>query len=157
MEDEKKSKKVFKGVEKSSRNGLKISYDKEELEEFLPHLIDELYEKKKTLKIDSVELETENNEVVKSLIKHNELTNPGVIDFMRRCTTVEEANEILDFCLKREEIGQNEYKILKSIISKKGGLEKIIKESGGRKTPGYYERKYYKKEFNNQNFKRNNS
>ena len=39
----------------------------------------------------------------------------------------------------------------------KGGLDKIIEECGGRKDPGYYERKYYKKDFNYQKFKSNNN
>jgi len=86
-----------------------------------------------------------------------ELVNPGVIDFIRRCKTKDEAIEILDFCLKRGEIGRDDYEKYKSIIMQKGGLDKIIKESGGRKDPGYFERKYYKKDFNDQKFKNNNT
>lgn len=161
MEKKRKGRKHFKKAKKSSENGLNISYDKEELEEFVPHLINELSEKKKTLKMDSVNLEIEDikeeeDEINKNLIP-KELVNPGVIDFIRRCKTKDEAIEILDFCLKREEIGRNEYERYKSIIMQKGGLDKIIKECGGRKDPGYYERKYYKKDFNYQKFKSNNN
>lgn len=161
MEKKRKGKKVFEKVKKSSENGLNISYDKEELEDFVPHLINELSEKKKALKMDSVKLEIESTEEEKFKKNDNitpkELINPGVIDFIRRCKTIDEAKEILDFCLKREEIGRNEYEKYKTIITEKGGLEKIIKESGGRKDPGYYERKYYKKDFEYQKFKRNNT
>lgn len=161
MEKKRKGRKGFKKAKKSSENGLNISYDKEELEEFVPHLINELSEKRKTLKMDSVKLEIENNEEEKFQIDKKiipeELISPGVIDFIRRCKTKDEALEILDFCLKREEIRRNEYEKYKSIIMQKGGLDKIIKESGGRKDPGYFERKYYKKDFNDQKFKNNNT
>ena len=161
MEKKRKDRKGFKKAKKSSENGLNISYDKEELEEFVPHLINELSEKKKTLKMDSVNLEIEDIKEEEDQINNNlipkEIVNPGVIDFIRRCKTKNEAIEILDFCLKREEIGRNEYEKYKSIIMQKGGLDKIIKESGGRKDPGYYERKNYKKDFNSQKFKSNNN
>lgn len=161
MEKKRKGRKGFKKAKKSSENGLNISYDKEELEEFVPHLINELSEKKNTLKMDSVNLEIEDIKEEEDQINNNiipkELINPGVIDFIRRCKTKDEAIEILDFCLKHEEIGRNEYEKYKSIIMQKGGLDKIIKESGGRKDPGYYERKYYKRDFNNQKFKSNNN
>ena len=111
--------------------------------------------------MDSVNLEIEDIKEEEDPIYNNlipkELVNPGVIDFIRRCKNKEEAIEILDFCLKREEIGRNEYEKYKSIIMQKGGLDKIIKESGGRKNPGYYERNYYKKDFNNQKFKSNDN
>jgi len=159
MEKKRKDVKDFKKAKKSSDNGLNISYDKEELEEFVPHLINELSEKKKTLKINSIKLEIEHNEEEKVQVNNNiipkELVNPGVIDFIRRCKTKDEAIEILDFCLKREEIERNEYEKYKSIIMQKGGLDNIIKKSGGRKHLGYYERKYYKKDFNHQKFKNN--
>lgn len=161
MEKKRKGRKGFKKAKKSSENGLNISYDKEELEEFVPHLVNELSEKKKTLKMDSVNLEIEDIKEEEDPIYNNlipkELVNPGVIDFIRRCKNKEEAIEILDFCLKREEIGRNEYEKYKSIIMQKGGLDKIIKECGGRKDSGYYERKYYKKDFNYQKFKSNNN
>jgi len=112
----------------------------------VPHLINELSEKTHTLKIDSVNLEVEDIKEEENQIKNDlipkELVNPGVIDFIRRCKTKGEAIEILDFCLKRGEIGRDEYEKYKSIIMQKGGLDRIIKENGGRKDHGYYERKY---------------
>ena len=161
MEKKRKGRKGFKKAKKSSENGLNISYDKEELEEYVPHLINELSEKKHTLKIDSVNLEVEDIKEEEDQIKNDlilkELVNPGVIDFIRRCKTKDEAIEILDFCLIRGEIGRDEYEKYKSIIMQKGGLDKFIEENGGRKDPGYYERKYYKKDFNSQKFKSNNN
>ena len=78
------------------------------------------------------------------------MINPGAIDFLRRCTQKEEAFEILDYLLKRNEITQQDYHKYKTIISQKGGLKRLINEFGGLKRPGYYMRKYYKKSINNQ-------
>ncbi|MFW9973268.1 MAG: DUF2095 family protein, partial [Candidatus Odinarchaeota archaeon] len=74
--------------------------------------------------------------------------NPGIIDFLRRCTKNEEANEILDYLMERKEITQQDYSKYKNIISQEGGLKQLIDESGGLKRPGYYMKKYYKKEIN---------
>ncbi|MHA1291139.1 MAG: DUF2095 family protein [Promethearchaeota archaeon] len=80
----------------------------------------------------------------KSNIIPKELIDPGAIDFIRRCTTKEEAFEILDYLLERKELSLNKYKNLKNNIKKEGGLEKLINKYGGLKKPGYYLEKYYK-------------
>ena len=49
MKKNKKHEDAFKKAKKSSQNGLNISYDKKELEEYLPHLIDEISDKKKNI------------------------------------------------------------------------------------------------------------
>ena len=58
-----------------------------------------------------------------------ELRNPGAIDFIRRCKTNEEAMEILDYLLKREELTPERYKELSNQISQEGGLKKLIDEA----------------------------
>jgi hypothetical protein len=49
----------------------------------------------------------------------------------------------LNYLLKRNELSEENYKIFKKKINKSSGLEKLIRESGGFKRPGYYMRKYY--------------
>ena len=98
-------KKVYKKVKIKDKNGLNIYYDKKELENFMPNLISEISNKKKTLKIDSIKfgIDQENKEpdqIPQSSIS-NELINPGAVDFIRRCKTQEEAFEILNYLLKR--------------------------------------------------------
>ncbi|TFG02847.1 MAG: DUF2095 domain-containing protein, partial [Promethearchaeota archaeon] len=150
-------KKPFKKAKIEKDDGLNISYDKKELEKYLPHVMSEISKKEKKIKIDSVQYKIEqkikNEKEELSTPLPNELINPGAIDFIRRCTNKKEAIEILDFLLKRKEVSTDEYKKLKNIILQKGGLKKLIDESGGLKRPGYYERKYYKKEFEHQKFK----
>ncbi len=130
-------------------DGLKIAYEKSELEKQFPNLMSEISNKKKSIKIDSVDFNIESKSKAKKLTKtedyKEDLKDPGVIDFIRRCTNNDEALEILDYLFKRKEINLKFYKKLKTQIQKKDGLKKLIKECGGPKKPGYYERKYHSK------------
>lgn len=130
-------------------NGLHINYEKIELEKQFPNLMSEISDKKKTLKINSVKPNTESisrDRLFSNMINYYEdLRNPGVIDFIRRCTSKNEAIEILDYLRKRKEINHETYKKLKNQILKKDGLKNIIEKCGGYKNPGYYERKFYEK------------
>lgn len=142
--------KEFQQAEVDKTDGLNISYDKEELMEYLPHLIEEITTKEKSVKIKDVVYEVENNSKTKKKDKNKEslsddLSNPGAIDFIRRCTTKKEAFEILDYLLKRKEISEDEYRSLKQKIDKQSGLSKLIESFGGFKKPGYYMEKYYHK------------
>ena len=141
------------------KNGLNIAYDKEEIKKFLPHLMEEIVDKKKSIKIDSFKTQIENDsEEFKNTQKNyipSELINPGALDFIRRCTKNEEAIEILDYLLKRNEISYEEYDKLKNEIMMDGGLKNLIERCGGPKNPGYYIDKYYKNNKSNQKFKTN--
>jgi hypothetical protein len=52
---------------------------------------------------------------------------------------------ILDYLLERKELDLEDYNVLISQIKVEGGLEKLIADCGGLKTPGYYERKFPRK------------
>lgn len=133
----------------NNTNGLHINYEKIELEKQFPNLISEITDKKKTLKIHSVnpdiESITREKQFNETVDYYEDLKNPGAIDFLRRCTSKNEAIEILDYLQKRKEISQETYKKLKLQILKKGGLKNLIEKCGGFKNPGYYERKFYEK------------
>lgn len=60
---------------------------------------------------------------------------PTPVDYIRRCKTVDEAREVLDYLLSRREISESEYSQLMNILVK-GGLEAF----GGRKPDNYYYR-----------------
>ena len=143
-----------KKIKVKDNKGLTVSYKKEEILEFFPHLIKEVSKKTKSIKIDSInhqieQLDKEKNQILQNNYP-NELYNPGVIDFIRRCSSNEDAINILDYLMKRNEISKEDYKSYTNIISQEGGLERFINESGGLKKPGYYMRKYYKKDNKNQ-------
>lgn len=58
---------------------------------------------------------------------------PTPVDYIRRCKTVEEAKEVLDYLLSRKEISEAEYAQLMDTLMK-GGIEAF----GGRKPDNYY-------------------
>lgn len=138
--------KPFKKAEIDNKDGMKISYDKVELDKYLPHLMSEISESKKSLKIDSVDfkIEQEVEDVIQNSDNYypEELYSPKAIDFIRRCTNNEEAIEILDYLLKRKDVSKKEYNLLKKQILQKDGLKNLIEEHGGFKEFGYYERKF---------------
>ncbi|MFX1280615.1 MAG: DUF2095 family protein [Promethearchaeota archaeon] len=143
MVDNKKEKRK-EGIEPiiKKQDGLTINYDKNKLDKDFPHLLDEITRKKKIVKIESIQPAFK---IDKSFNRTNiprELINPGAIDFIRRCTTKEEALRILDFLVKRKELSIDEYNSYKNQILLKEGLKKFIEEHGGFKSPGYYEKKF---------------
>ena len=144
MENNKKDKK--KETKKPiirEENGLTVTYYKNEFNKNFPHLITEITGKKKSVKIDSIETNIDTIHL-NSNNKHHprELVNPGVIDFIRRCTTIEEAFSILDYLAKRKEISESDYTSYKNQILKKEDLREFIDKHGGFKKPGYYEKKF---------------
>ncbi len=147
MNKKENNKNNFKKPKINRENGLNVDYDKNELSKYLPHLMNEMQEEKKMLKIDSIDYDVEsigeetNENEMNSNIK--ELTNPTVIDFIRRCSHKEQAIEILNFLLNEEELSKEEYEKFKKKISKRNGLKDLIEEYGGFKRPGHYLRKYY--------------
>ena len=147
-EKEKGPKNLEKDIDVINEDGLKMSYDKVELERQFPRLIRELSEKNKSLKIKAVDYEIERCDEEPQLVQNNdyceELRNPGPIDFIRRCTENEEAFVILDYLLERKELTFQEYNVFKNRIKEEGGLQKLLDEYGGLKTPGYFERKYHR-------------
>lgn len=161
MGDEEKKRKPKNKTKVEDDEGLTLSYNREEIDEHFPHLTKEMFEKKKSIKIDSVDYEIEKNYKEKSQKSNklypNELYNPSVIDFIRRCTKKEDAINILNYLLRRNEVSNNEYNTYRNIILKEGGLERLIAESGGLKRPGYYMRKYYKKAPKNQKLNSNDN
>ncbi|MFO7796506.1 MAG: DUF2095 family protein [Promethearchaeati archaeon] len=143
MNEKAKEDTEYDKVKIKNEDGLNVSYDKNELDQFLPHLMDEIINKEKSIQIDSIDYDFEESKQLeeKNVSCLDNLSNPKAIDFIRRCSSNEEAIEILDYLLERDEITREEYRELKNQID--NGLEKFIKKSGGFKEPGYYIRKYY--------------
>ena len=152
VKEEKETEKALKNLERDidviNENGLKMSYDKAKIERQFPRLIRELSEKNKSLKIKAVDYEIERCDEEPPVVQVNDycedIRNPGAIDFIRRCTENEEAIAILDYLLERKELTLQEYNVFKNRINEEGGLQKLINECGGLKTPGYFERKYHR-------------
>jgi len=111
-----------KSAPKLSDDNLTIEFDTKDFKKSLPHLSSELIKGEKKINIQGIE---------------NDIPDPGVIDFIRRCNTKEEAFEIIDFLLKRNEISLEEFQSLKVQIKNQG-----LSSFGSHKTKGYYEKKY---------------
>lgn len=144
--DQKETKEKEKLIELqlSEDDGLKILYAKTKLEEHFPNLTSEINEEKKTMKISSIEVEEKEEETKKVVNKYEEnLSNPGVIDFLRRCSTSKEAMDILDYLNAKKELSKELFNYLKERISQDEGLLKLIDECGGPKKKGYYIDKFY--------------
>ena len=142
MERKNKNKEIPNKIKVEDEEGLTVSYDKDELKEKFPHLITEIAGNKKSVKIDSIENNTDLTQLKVEKPYPDELINPGVIDFLRRCTNNDEALSILDYLLKQEEISEKDYNSFKNQILKGEGLTKFIDKHGGFKSHGYYEKKY---------------
>ncbi len=111
-----------KNAPKLSDDNLTIEFDTEDFKKSLPHLSSELIKGEKKINIQGIK---------------NEIVDPNAIDFIRRCRTIEEAFEIIDFLLKRNEISSEEFQNLKNQIKNKG-----LSSFGSHKKPGYYDRKF---------------
>ena len=142
MERKNKNKEIFNKLKVENEEGLTVSYEKDELKERFPHLITEIAGNKKSLKIDSIENNTDLTQLKVEKPYPDELINPSVIDFLRRCTNNNEALSILDYLLKQEEISEKDYNSFKNQILKGEGLKIFIDKHGGFKSHGYYEKKY---------------
>ncbi len=142
MKKKKGEKEPIKKIKIENKNGLTFSYDKDNFNERFPHLITEIAGKKKSVKIESIEKINNPKRSPYNEGLPKELLKPGAIDFIRRCSTNEEALNILGYLLKRNEITEKDYNNLKFEILKENGLQKVINEHGGFKKPGHYENKF---------------
>lgn len=66
---------------------------------------------------------------------------PNVVDFIRRADSVEEAIEIIDYLLKKGELGDEEAEKLKKQLKDKG-----LRSFGPKKGPDYYLKSYLEEE-----------
>jgi hypothetical protein len=137
-----KNKEIPSEIKVENKEGLTVSYDKDELKEKFPHLITEIAGKKKSVKIDSIENKFDLTPSNIEISKTDELIKPGAIDFLRRCTNNDDALKILNFLLKQKEISEKDYNSIKYEIFKGEGLKAFIEKHGGFKDQGYYEKKY---------------
>ena len=126
---------------KQSEDKLTIEYSREDFETSLPNLAAELKNEniadKASIPIDAVRHPGDEETEVVDDYRPKELYNPGACDFVRRCSTDEEAIEIIDYCLARGELTEEEAEDMKKQLHEKG-----LESFGPKKTAGYYQRKY---------------
>ncbi|MEM4433307.1 MAG: DUF2095 family protein [Thermosphaera sp.] len=64
---------------------------------------------------------------------------PSIVDYIRRCKTIEEAFEVVDYMVRRGEVSESEARELKKILEEKG-----LDFFGERKGDDYYYREAVK-------------
>ena len=105
--------------------------------EHLPHLANEMQSSETDVRIDGVRWEETDR--TRQPVRTDEDSfagySPDVIDFLRRCTTEDEALEIIDFLEKRGEINSNHAKELRNQLKDQG-----LRSFGTKKSWGHYER-----------------
>ncbi|TRO50576.1 DUF2095 domain-containing protein [Candidatus Bathyarchaeota archaeon] len=102
--------------------------EKEEFKKKYPRLAEEI--EQGTGKAD-IQFEVEKPKPLRKFAGYN----PDVVDFIRRCTTNEQAYEIIEYMKGREEITMNEAEKLCRQLEEEG-----LRSFGRKKDPGYYER-----------------
>jgi hypothetical protein len=102
-----------------------------EFREAFPALSKELEEKAtKTYKIDGVRTMSEETEPNKS---ERTIFEPDVVDYIRRCDTMSQAMEIVEFLLKQSEITSSQAREIKSQLKTDG-----LRSFGAKKEKDHY-------------------
>jgi hypothetical protein len=103
----------------------------EEFRRTFPSLAKELQEKQtQSFKIDGVRVMPEEPQ---EGTPERRTYLPDVVDYIRRCDTVKQALEIIDFLLKQEEISPSDAKAMKSQLRTEG-----LRSFGAKKEKDHY-------------------
>lgn len=108
-----------------------MELDKKTVRKLFPNLVGELESSKNKVAINSVRTDVKTGEkaVSKRFIRYT----PDVIDFIRRCDTEEQAEEIISYMEKRGEIEKQYAKKLRKQLEEKG-----VRSFGPKKEENYY-------------------
>jgi hypothetical protein len=96
-----------------------------------PNLAKELEQESVAVKINSNKPDSKVKEKIASETFRG--YNPDIIDFLRRCNTLEEANEIIDYMEKQKKLSAKYANKFRRQLKEKG-----IKSFGAKKEKNYY-------------------
>jgi hypothetical protein len=108
-----------------------MELDKKTFKKLLPNLVEELESSKNKVGINSVRTDAKTGE--KAVSERFVHYTPDVIDFIRRCDTEEQAEEIISYMEKRGEIEKQYAKKLRKQLEEKG-----VRSFGPKKEENYY-------------------
>ena len=108
-----------------------MELDKKALKKLFPNLSNELESSRHKVAINSVRTESQTGE--KATSKRFVHYTPDVIDFVRRCDTVKQAEKIISYMEKRGEIKAQYAEKLRKQLSEKG-----VRSFGSKKGENYY-------------------
>jgi len=108
-----------------------MNVDKTTFKKMFPHLAEEMDMGKSKVRINSVRTDVEAGE--KAAGKCFDNYSPDVIDFICRCDTKKQAEEIIDYLEKRGEISHKYAQKLRTQLRKKG-----VRSFGAKREEDYY-------------------
>lgn len=111
--------------------GAHVEFDKETLKKMFPNLANELETNERKVAVNSVRTDVQSGE--KAASERFAHYTPDVIDFIRRCDTKEQAEEIITYLEKRGEIKKEYAEKLKKQLEEKG-----VRSFGSKKEENYY-------------------
>ena len=109
-----------------------MELNRESLKRMFPNLAREVGSEENRISVNSVRTDDEAGEKHATRRKFNDCA-PDVIDFLRRCDTAEQAEEIILYMEKRGELGKQYAKKLREQLKEKG-----LRSFGTKKEHGYY-------------------
>ena len=108
-----------------------MEFDKEAFKKMFPNLAKELESNENKITINSVRSEVQTGERAASKRFVNYV--PDILDFIRRCNTEEQAEEIIAYMEKRREIRKQYAEKLRKQLKEKG-----VRSFGPKKEENYY-------------------
>jgi hypothetical protein len=108
-----------------------VEMDREKLRRMFPRLAEELETDENSVGVNSVR--TDNQAAEQSVSRRFSHYNPDVIDFLRRCETKVQAEEIIAYLEKRGEIDKAYAKNLRDQLMRHG-----VRSFGSKKESDYY-------------------
>ena len=118
--------------------GNNVEFDKETFKKLFPNLAREMEFGENKISINSIRTDMEEGEKTASEKRRNRVDpfagyDPDVIDFLRRCDTEEQAEEIIAYMEKRGEITSEYAAQLRKQLKEKG-----VRSFGHKKEENYY-------------------
>jgi hypothetical protein len=110
-----------------------MEIDKKRFKNMFPHLSEEMEQNQQRISISAVRSDARIGE--HAAAKRFDGYIPDVIDFIRRCDNVKQAEEIIEYMEKRNEIDPTYARKLKRQLSAKG-----VRSFGPKKQDDYYSR-----------------
>lgn len=115
----------------SLSEGANVEFDKEKFKKMFPNLAEELKSEEHKVAMNSVRTDAQAGERVASERFVHYM--PNVIDFIRRCDTAEQAEEIIAYMEKKGEIGRECAEKLREQLKSRG-----IRSFGAKKEKDFY-------------------
>ena len=109
-----------------------MQIDKGAFKKMFPHLAEEVDEGKPKVNINTVKSDSEAAEKATTSKRFDNYV-PDVVDFLCRCDTAKQAEEIIDYMERRSEIDHKYAQKLRTQLNKKG-----VRSFGAKREEGYY-------------------